>query len=799
MTLGSRPGKTPGGGGLDADGAAQQLAGVPSKAALDARGGLAPIGTRIDVRRYAACDGITDDAAGWAAAIAACAGITRPILWLAPGANSRVTGGVSVPANIGVHMEADLIYAGPPGQTALRIGEDATGTRHVAFELRVIRNATDWTQGNANPRLAADIGIELVNMQWCPISVRRVNGFAVGVKAWGKAGKGFAYNQVQLHFLNNCQVGLLLDRSGGGFTNENNFHGGAFQVFDQAQDALNRYGIWITGDSSSSVNNANRFWGPAFELQSTQVAKANDCVPVVIEHGFFNIVHNARCESNEVTGPLSVFARTLNQASWNEFSLAWEYYPEGETVLQQQGAFQTNSLTIPRERFRRQPSLVFASGNLARKAVAYDGAGKVNVAGVLHQRYNNAPLPYLDGALSTVTVGADELTLDAAYGVGINIDSRTVKRFVIKRNVNPTNPGRVTVQCFDAAGAQLTEADGGTTYCSGERDKALPFSAAWGGYRLGNNRGGDVFFAVSAAVASVRVLCTGGGTSGNAADNLVIRDFSVLGLDAGAAGTWTGLGDHGGQNLATQAPTSGTHLRGTVVWSDSLGTGNVLGWICQTAGTPGTWVPFGQMADGLTSKRLGATSGGTYSGNLLLSPADAGPYLSFFSGLTEKASVRADANTGALSLYYTGGGFNVYAATANAGGSLSSPSLALEVNGAGYTRVWKALVTPTSNTQALNAATQTLSANAAAIKVTTTAALTLTSAPTITDGVDGQLVRILNVGTNALTLQDQNTLAASNLRLTAATVTLAPRQSLELMFSSTIGDWVQVSNLVAVL
>ena len=796
MTRFDRPGAS---GGLTPDGAAQQLAGVPSKAALDARGGLAPIGTRIDVRRYAACDGVTNDAAGWAAAIAACAGLTRPVLWLAPGADSYVASGISVPANVSVHMEADLIYGGPVGQSALRIGDDNVSTRHVHFELRVVRPTVNWSGGNANPRVITDIGIELVNMQWCPIVVRRVNGFAVGVKMWAKNGKGFAYNDIRLHFINNNMYGLLLDRLNPGFTNENNIFGGAFQVFDAAQDASNRYGVWITGDSASSANNSNRFWGPAFELQSTQVAKANDCVPVVVEHGFFNLVHNARCESNESTGPISVFARTLNQASWNEFSLAWEYYPEGETVLQQQGAYQTNTLTIPRERYRRQPALVFSSGNLARKAVTYDGAGKINVAGVLHQRYAGAAVAYLDGSLNTATVGADELTLDAAFAVGINVDARQVKRFVIKRNVNPANPGRVTVQCYDASGALLTEADGGTTYCSGERDKTLPFSAAWGGYRLGNNRGGDVFFSVTSAVASVRVLCTGGGTSGQASDNLVIRDFSVLALDGGSAGCWTGLGDHGGANLATQAPTSGTYERGRVVWNDALGTGNVLGWVCQTAGSPGTWAPFGQIGDGLTSKRWGATSGGTYSGNLLLSPADAGPYLSASAGLTEKSRLNFDVNTGNVNLYYTSGSFNVYQATSNSGSSLTAGALAFEVNTAGYTRVWKALVTPTSSTQTLNAATQTLSANAAAIKVTTASALTLASAPTLSDGVDGQLLRILNVGANALTLQDQGTLASSNLRLTAATVTLAPRQSIELMYSSTIGDWVQVSPLVAVL
>jgi len=77
--------------------------------------------------------------------------------------------------------------------------------------------------------------------------------------------------------------------------------------------------------------------------------------------------------------------------------------------------------------------------------------------------------------------------------------------------------------------------------------------------------------------------------------------------------------------------------------------------------------------------------------------------------------------------------------------------------------------------------------------------ITLTSTPTIADGVNGQALRIVNVGTSSITLKDQGTLAGSNLRLTASTITLGPRDSIELMFSSDVGDWVQVGEVVNVL
>lgn len=69
---------------------------------------------------------------------------------------------------------------------------------------------------------------------------------------------------------------------------------------------------------------------------------------------------------------------------------------------------------------------------------------------------------------------------------------------------------------------------------------------------------------------------------------------------------------------------------------------------------------------------------------------------------------------------------------------------------------------------------------------------TLTSAPTIADGVQGQIVDITNVDTaDTVTIQDQGTLAGSNLRLGATTRALAPRDSIRLKYDTTVGDWVE--------
>jgi hypothetical protein len=82
---------------------------------------------------------------------------------------------------------------------------------------------------------------------------------------------------------------------------------------------------------------------------------------------------------------------------------------------------------------------------------------------------------------------------------------------------------------------------------------------------------------------------------------------------------------------------------------------------------------------------------------------------------------------------------------------------------------------------------------------TSTGNYTLTVAPTIANGQDGEVVTLVNVGSNTVTIQDQGTLASSNLRLTATTVAIGPRDSVTLYYSTDVGDWVQIVVLTSVI
>ena len=76
---------------------------------------------------------------------------------------------------------------------------------------------------------------------------------------------------------------------------------------------------------------------------------------------------------------------------------------------------------------------------------------------------------------------------------------------------------------------------------------------------------------------------------------------------------------------------------------------------------------------------------------------------------------------------------------------------------------------------------------------------TLTSAPTMANGQDGQIITLINTSANDVVIQDQGTLASSNLRLTAASITLSQRDNVTLMYNTIVGDWVQITNVVNIL
>lgn len=131
-----------------------------------------------------------------------------------------------------------------------------------------------------------------------------------------------------------------------------------------------------------------------------------------------------------------------------------------------------------------------------------------------------------------------------------------------------------------------------------------------------------------------------------------------------------------------------------------------------------------------------------------------------------------------------------------AGGTGTNRNISLQPGGSAFSIVTdtdSALVYTQSATQSVTAVGNALTATTTYKRFSSSNNYTLTSAPTIASGADGQVLILINVGVNTVTVQDQGTLASSNLRLTTTTFAIGPRDSLTLMYFTDIGDWVEIA------
>lgn len=159
-----------------------------------------------------------------------------------------------------------------------------------------------------------------------------------------------------------------------------------------------------------------------------------------------------------------------------------------------------------------------------------------------------------------------------------------------------------------------------------------------------------------------------------------------------------------------------------------------------------------------------------------------------FQGDTDTGLGRSAAN---LAAFFAGGGIYSYVQTLQFSGNGGAE---MYMNTGGFRT--GGTVRKDVRTVDIAAVGTAISQNGSAlVRVTLSAgAIVSTATPFIADGSDGQeiwLCRHSDAG--ALTLSDEGTLAGSNLRLSANTIALGPRDVIGLRFLTAIGDWVQFS------
>ena len=66
----------------------------------------------------------------------------------------------------------------------------------------------------------------------------------------------------------------------------------------------------------------------------------------------------------------------------------------------------------------------------------------------------------------------------------------------------------------------------------------------------------------------------------------MISDGSNTDIQMGSARHFRGPG----------IPTTGSYVMGDVMWNSAPNVAAAIGWVCVTAGTPGTWKSFGTIS-----------------------------------------------------------------------------------------------------------------------------------------------------------------------------------------------------------
>lgn len=546
-------------------------------------------------------DGVTDDLAAINAAVTAC--LPGETLYFPPvsGNGYAISGAVVIAKKINVIMDSPVYYTGTADVTALAYGILGAGNATLGVDLKlqaVRKTLSNWLS-------EANIGVKVINVYGSQIAIPRAEGFTLGTQFNGD-GAGMSECTVMLGWLYNNKIGVNTLVTNNGYVTELLFLGGTWRKQSNTNPTLSMYGARIGDGATSSQSDHLVFLKPHFELgQSFQTGGA-EAVPVLITQGSMCRFISCRNEDNN-----PIFARISGASHSNHFEPHANLTGGVPARIEDNSSDPTSILNTSSDSiYAQKQALVFHSGNLREKACYYDGATNVHIAGV-HMGIRNANT-ILTNAGSVSLASSDYVEFNGAAGgsstgLGIFIDTRLAKRFILSKDCDVTFGGAVMLIPYDSAGNQITGTTDpaiiklhmydnlGTafTFQQGSLSFAGPSPAF--GYQSPNGLYGktnDLYFSVGPTVAKVRVVLY---NPGNAANVMRIRSFSIYSCDIHlSSSAWAGY-EQGeiGANIATTPPTAGTWAVGKRIYNAAPATGQPEGWVVTVGGL---WKPFGTIA-----------------------------------------------------------------------------------------------------------------------------------------------------------------------------------------------------------
>lgn len=492
----------------------------------------------------------------------------------------KVIDTITVPAGVDVRMNAPMIYFGSENEACLIIGETNVSNVFVNLKLYVKRNTySDWTSEN-------NIGIVLINTALSNVEIVRASNFTIGVQCLGSY-QGFTLNQLALGRFENNKYGLDLNNEHGGYVNENLFTNGSFSIDSLCTVNIGKdmYAVRMKSkDGGYTGCNGNIFLKPCFESNDAFLSPGK-AIPILIERGGANQFVKCRAEAtNDIFAVITSTAGTENIFELN-------YRSSLNMKLQDDSPNMGNVLKF-HSALDQFNTPIFLSGALHKKACMYNGATKINIPNVHFGDVNDAVI-----YKATPRDSADNITtsyfesLYSVEGLGVFVDTTNVKEFVIRKDCVTGHGGRVSILCYDSAGALLTDASPNYPHVKIDSSVLGYSTTLFGG---GNNYlqadfDGDIGFTVKPNVCKIRLMLTAGTAS------LQIRGFSIY-TTGKFAPVYAGYEEIVPDcNLATTPPTAGTWTAGRMLYNATPTVGQPKGWVCTVGGTPGTWVSLGNL------------------------------------------------------------------------------------------------------------------------------------------------------------------------------------------------------------
>ncbi|HKR25362.1 MAG TPA: hypothetical protein VJS15_08900 [Allosphingosinicella sp.] len=522
---------------------------------------------------------------------------------------------VKIPGNVSVVMESPVVVTAAddavPGDFGdydawIDIGEDVAsyslGSRWCRYDLSVIRAThSDWSSLD-------DLGVRLQNIASSQIRLNRVLGFARSVELFAGA-YSVAYNHVSIGELRGARHHLTLNAGprvapfNDQFVSANQFYGGEFA--NGSGEAFNGFdvaAIWIKGGNETGYT-ANTFFGQSYELAAGNGEK----LPVWIE-GFASsqVFLQQRTENSDV-----VHMR-IDDPETSGCVFQDQYHPYDPTsfeghapVIEDNSRAQANLYSSQAEVLYDRLIPVWDSGMIAKRSNQYDGSTSYAVGGFDIAASDFTMYP----AQNLIDISGNALRFESGRDLVRWIDTSVNKRFVIF--VDTGDRAKVWVPCFrpyDSSGSLLAPVDvdptGGTDYQPSYVNGINPSLFYWnpgiytdGTYApSGAITANHLFVSVRPEVAKVAFTLRGSGSLGDDSA-LRLKSVRIMAVDSPCA-SWieTRAPFDNGEYIGTAAPTAGAWKRGTRVYSLTPSASGTEGWVCVSAGTPGTWKAFGTIA-----------------------------------------------------------------------------------------------------------------------------------------------------------------------------------------------------------